>query len=215
MPLRNVTTQLKTRWQRRASTQAQKPSLPTPPSTENDPPPTSQQQQQQQTTDTSNKPSNDKKKQQKEVPPNPDSQLNGIGDYVFERPLGHGKFSRVMLARHYLTGEQYAVKVKKKKKKKRERERQKQKCHFGGNWDGAIGRARAAVMGSNRLPGICQQGESTRKRRPIQTEGKRKKKKRGKGMWWDKSEEKREAKKKRFRGKKATNDVVWPCFGPE
>jgi hypothetical protein len=45
------------------------------------------------------------------VPFNSDSLLNGIGDYVFESPLGDGKFSKVMLARHYLTGNQVAIKV--------------------------------------------------------------------------------------------------------
>lgn len=52
------------------------------------------------------------KKQAKQVPFNSDSLLNGIGDYIFESPLGDGKFSKVMLARHYLTGNQVAIKVK-------------------------------------------------------------------------------------------------------
>ena len=45
------------------------------------------------------------------APPNPDLLLQGIGEYVFLEPLGQGKFSKVLLAEHYLTGEKYAVKV--------------------------------------------------------------------------------------------------------
>ncbi|KAI9275640.1 hypothetical protein BDA99DRAFT_496079 [Phascolomyces articulosus] len=44
-------------------------------------------------------------------PPNPDLLLQGIGEYIFVEPLGHGKFSKVMLAEHYLSGEKYAVKI--------------------------------------------------------------------------------------------------------
>lgn len=51
------------------------------------------------------------KKQAKKVPFNSDSLLDGIGDYIFESPLGDGKFSKVMLAHHYLTGNQVAIKV--------------------------------------------------------------------------------------------------------
>lgn len=43
--------------------------------------------------------------------PNPDYALDGIGEYVFLEQLGHGKFSKVMLAQHYQTGDKYAVKV--------------------------------------------------------------------------------------------------------
>ncbi|KAL9551231.1 hypothetical protein MBANPS3_004362 [Mucor bainieri] len=57
-------------------------------------------------------PSNPKsKKHIKEVPFNSDSILNGIGDYIFESPLGDGKFSKVMLAHHYATGAKVAIKV--------------------------------------------------------------------------------------------------------
>ncbi|KAI7899071.1 kinase-like domain-containing protein [Cokeromyces recurvatus] len=45
------------------------------------------------------------------APFNSDSLLNGIGDYIFHSPLGVGKFSKVMLAYHYLTGEKVAIKV--------------------------------------------------------------------------------------------------------
>ncbi|OAD00988.1 hypothetical protein MUCCIDRAFT_43146, partial [Mucor lusitanicus CBS 277.49] len=51
------------------------------------------------------------KKHVKEVPFNSDSLLNGIGDYIFESPLGDGKFSKVMLAHHYATGAKVAIKV--------------------------------------------------------------------------------------------------------
>ncbi|KAI7878810.1 kinase-like protein [Lichtheimia hyalospora FSU 10163] len=43
--------------------------------------------------------------------PNPDYALDGIGEYVFLEQLGHGKFSKVMLAQHYQTGDKYAVKI--------------------------------------------------------------------------------------------------------
>ncbi|KAI9012478.1 kinase-like domain-containing protein, partial [Phycomyces nitens] len=44
-------------------------------------------------------------------PPNIDTLLQGIGQYTFLGPLGDGKFSRVILAQHYLTGERFAIKV--------------------------------------------------------------------------------------------------------
>lgn len=44
-------------------------------------------------------------------PPNPDYGLRGIGEYQFVEALGQGKFSKVVLARHYLTGEKVAIKV--------------------------------------------------------------------------------------------------------
>lgn len=43
---------------------------------------------------------------------NQDLMLNGIGPYKFVGPLGNGKFSRVMLAKHMETDKQVAVKVK-------------------------------------------------------------------------------------------------------
>lgn len=52
-----------------------------------------------------------KKKMIKPVPFNSDTLLNGIGDYIFQSPLGGGKFSKVMLATHYLRGEKVAIKV--------------------------------------------------------------------------------------------------------
>ncbi|CAO3675869.1 unnamed protein product [Rhizopus stolonifer] len=51
------------------------------------------------------------KKKSTIVPFNSDSLLNGIGDYIFHSPLGDGKFSKVMLAKHYHTGEWVAIKM--------------------------------------------------------------------------------------------------------
>lgn len=42
---------------------------------------------------------------------NQDSYLNGIGSYEFIKPLGSGKFSKVMLAYHLETHQQVAIKV--------------------------------------------------------------------------------------------------------
>lgn len=42
---------------------------------------------------------------------NQDTLLNGIGPYRFHGPLGSGKFSRVVLARHRDTDKQVAIKV--------------------------------------------------------------------------------------------------------
>ncbi|CEG65727.1 hypothetical protein RMATCC62417_02450 [Rhizopus microsporus] len=54
---------------------------------------------------------NGKPSKQKVYPPSSDSYLNGIGDYVFIKPIGQGKFSKVILANHYLTNEKVAIKV--------------------------------------------------------------------------------------------------------
>jgi serine/threonine protein kinase len=43
--------------------------------------------------------------------PNPDTLVHGIGEYHFVSQLGEGKFSKVMLAQHYLTGDKFAIKV--------------------------------------------------------------------------------------------------------
>ncbi|KAI8884410.1 kinase-like protein [Backusella circina FSU 941] len=42
---------------------------------------------------------------------NTEEPLNGIGDYIFQGQLGVGKFSKVMLATHYYTGQKVAVKM--------------------------------------------------------------------------------------------------------
>jgi hypothetical protein len=44
--------------------------------------------------------------------PDTENLLNGIGDFIFQGQLGVGKFSKVMLATHYYTGQKVAVKVK-------------------------------------------------------------------------------------------------------
>jgi hypothetical protein len=123
MPFRSVTHQLKTKWQQKRTSRAKSVvDLPTPPSTDNETmqSPTSKQQQTGTTAaatttttaaTTATTKQDDKKKKVKDLPPSPDYLLAGIGDYLFERPLGHGKFSKVMLAKHYLTEEQYAIKV--------------------------------------------------------------------------------------------------------
>lgn len=50
-------------------------------------------------------------KKKKNIPFNSDTLLDGIGDYIFQSPLGGGKFSKVMLCYHYLTGLKVAIKV--------------------------------------------------------------------------------------------------------
>ncbi|KAI9490357.1 kinase-like domain-containing protein, partial [Zychaea mexicana] len=82
------------------------PPVPPPPPSPQSPSPPHQQQQQPQK-------SSDKKK---EFPPSTDTLLNGIGDYSFVEQIGHGKFSKVMLAQHYITGERFAVKIIDKRK---------------------------------------------------------------------------------------------------
>ncbi|KAI9343843.1 kinase-like domain-containing protein [Pilaira anomala] len=54
---------------------------------------------------------NKKKKKTPSARFNSDSLLNGIGDYIFQAPLGDGKFSKVILSTHYLTGLKVAIKM--------------------------------------------------------------------------------------------------------
>ncbi|KAI8052762.1 kinase-like domain-containing protein [Thamnidium elegans] len=54
-------------------------------------------------------------KKKKNIAFNSDSLLDGIGDYIFQSPLGGGKFSKVMLCYHYLTGLKVAIKMINKK----------------------------------------------------------------------------------------------------
>ncbi|GAA5805947.1 kinase-like domain-containing protein [Helicostylum pulchrum] len=54
-------------------------------------------------------------KKKKNIPFNSDTLLDGIGDYIFQSPLGGGKFSKVMLCYHYLTGLKVAIKMINKK----------------------------------------------------------------------------------------------------
>ena len=121
MPLRTVADQLRTKLRRRQSQSLPRqqqedlksiassrrshhrqhnvrPTAPTPPAPPPPPPPP--------------QPSSNNNKNKKEYPPSTDTLLNGIGEYNFLEQIGHGKFSRVMLAEHYATGERFAVKVR-------------------------------------------------------------------------------------------------------
>lgn len=53
-----------------------------------------------------------KPENKKEPVNNQDNHLNGIGPYEFIKPLGSGKFSKVMLAYHLETHQQVAIKVR-------------------------------------------------------------------------------------------------------
>ncbi|KAI8074035.1 kinase-like domain-containing protein [Gongronella butleri] len=46
-----------------------------------------------------------------DLAPSPDASLYGISDYQFIGTLGQGKFSKVMLAQHYVTLEKFAIKM--------------------------------------------------------------------------------------------------------
>ncbi|KAI7881153.1 kinase-like protein [Lichtheimia hyalospora FSU 10163] len=51
------------------------------------------------------------KQPKKEYPPSSDTLVHGIGDYHFVEQIGHGKFSKVWLARHFKSGHQVAIKI--------------------------------------------------------------------------------------------------------
>ncbi|KAJ3210043.1 MAP/microtubule affinity-regulating kinase 3 [Entophlyctis luteolus] len=51
------------------------------------------------------------KKRDKDDTNNPDFQLPGIGNYVFQKTVGEGNFAKVKLAKHKLTGVEVAIKV--------------------------------------------------------------------------------------------------------
>ncbi|KAG0173371.1 Map microtubule affinity-regulating kinase [Apophysomyces sp. BC1015] len=116
MPLRGVADHLRTKWRRHSSRMTSSGTVIKPDDMKR-----SQQQQQQRAKskastegDSGAKNTKDRKSSSsppKDYPPSPDTLLNGIGDYLFLNQLGHGKFSKVMLAQHYLTGEKYAVKI--------------------------------------------------------------------------------------------------------
>ncbi|KAI8148805.1 kinase-like domain-containing protein [Fennellomyces sp. T-0311] len=105
MPLRHVTDQLRTKWRRSSKMDMSLPPTPSTPQAAGN------------NTETPDTPKHDPSSGQKHkkttviAPPNPDLMLQGIGEYLFVEPLGHGKFSKVMLAEHYITGEKYAVKI--------------------------------------------------------------------------------------------------------
>ncbi|KAJ3072981.1 Serine/threonine-protein kinase par-1 [Podochytrium sp. JEL0797] len=52
-----------------------------------------------------------KSRRDKDDTSNPDFQLNGIGNYVFQKKVGEGNFAQVKLAKHKLTGVEVAVKI--------------------------------------------------------------------------------------------------------
>ncbi|KAI8620738.1 kinase-like domain-containing protein [Chytriomyces sp. MP71] len=52
-----------------------------------------------------------KSRKDKDDTNNPDFQLNGIGNYVFQKTVGEGNFAKVKLAKHKITGVEVAVKV--------------------------------------------------------------------------------------------------------
>ncbi|TPX69214.1 hypothetical protein CcCBS67573_g06897 [Chytriomyces confervae] len=52
-----------------------------------------------------------KSRKDKDDTNNPDFQLNGIGNYLFQKTVGEGNFAKVKLAKHKLTGVEVAVKV--------------------------------------------------------------------------------------------------------
>ncbi|KAI8840730.1 Ser/Thr protein kinase PAR-1Balpha splicing variant [Chytriomyces cf. hyalinus JEL632] len=51
------------------------------------------------------------KKRDKDDTNNPDFQLAGIGNYLFQKTVGEGNFAKVKLAKHKLTGAEVAIKV--------------------------------------------------------------------------------------------------------
>jgi hypothetical protein len=115
MPLKGVTDQLRGRLLKRQSTTISKTSLDqTPPK----PPPKSQNQTPQ--SDDKHRSDAAKKREQlakekaaaaAQLGTNSDALLRGIGDYEFLTSLGTGKFSRVVLAKHTVTCQSYAIKV--------------------------------------------------------------------------------------------------------
>ncbi|KAG2181461.1 hypothetical protein INT44_008274, partial [Umbelopsis vinacea] len=118
MPLKGVTDQLRGRLLKRPSTTISKTSLDqTPPK----PPPKSQNQSPHQpASDDKHRSDATKKREQiakekaaaaAQLGTNSDALLRGIGDYEFLTSLGTGKFSRVVLAKHTVTCQSYAIKI--------------------------------------------------------------------------------------------------------
>jgi hypothetical protein len=115
MPLKGVTDQIRGRFLRRQSTNMSKSSLdPSPPK----PPPKSNGQAPE--SDDNKHRSDLKKKEQAakekaaaaaQLGTNSDALLRGIGEYEFLTSLGTGKFSRVVLAKHIVSCQPYAIKV--------------------------------------------------------------------------------------------------------
>lgn len=116
MPLKGVTDQIRGRLLKRQSTNISKTSLDQPPPK---PPPKSHTTQQPSGSDDKHR-SDAKKKEQitkekaaaaAQLGTNSDALLRGIGDYEFLTSLGTGKFSRVVLAKHTVSCQPYAIKV--------------------------------------------------------------------------------------------------------
>ncbi|ORY53561.1 Pkinase-domain-containing protein [Rhizoclosmatium globosum] len=61
-------------------------------------------------TDTKDKKSSSKRRD-KDDTNNPDFQLPGIGNYLFQKTVGEGNFAKVKLSKHKLTGQEVAIKV--------------------------------------------------------------------------------------------------------
>ncbi|ORZ21230.1 hypothetical protein BCR42DRAFT_488337 [Absidia repens] len=116
MPLRVVSEQVRNKWRRRSDpilsnvNQNQQPKQQETPASLSPP---SIKSQQQESKPTPPQPKTDKpsKHSPNDLTPNPDTLVFGIGDYQFLSQLGEGKFSKVMLAQHYLTGERFAIKM--------------------------------------------------------------------------------------------------------
>lgn len=114
MPLKGVTEQFRGRFLKRQSTNISKTSLDQPPPK---PPPKSQDH----PTQPDDKHRSDAKKKEQaskdkaaatvQLGTNSDALLRGIGDYEFLSSLGTGKFSRVVLAKHIVSCQPYAIKV--------------------------------------------------------------------------------------------------------
>lgn len=43
---------------------------------------------------------------------NPDMNLTGIGNYLFQRTIGQGNFAKVKLAKHKLTGQEVLIYIR-------------------------------------------------------------------------------------------------------
>jgi hypothetical protein len=114
MPLKGVTEQFRGRFLKRQSTNLSKTSLDQPPPK---PPPKSQghpsQPDDKHRSDAKKKEqtSKDKAAAAAQLGTNSDALLRGIGDYEFLTSLGTGKFSRVVLAKHVVSCQPYAIKV--------------------------------------------------------------------------------------------------------
>ncbi|KAG2180150.1 hypothetical protein INT43_003938 [Umbelopsis isabellina] len=114
MPLKGVTEQFRGRFLKRQSTNISKTSLDQPPPK---PPPKSQdhysQPDDKHRSDAKKKEqaSKDKTAATVQLGTNTDALLRGIGDYEFLSSLGTGKFSRVVLAKHIVSCQPYAIKI--------------------------------------------------------------------------------------------------------